>query len=81
MTSGFSRHLVSEFDAYNAQALARYIEATGDVTVTDYTYSLPDSDPLYCWAREEDIFTSLMTELELAAVISEEDAITQGMMI
>lgn len=78
---GFSKHLLSEFDDYNAQATARVIADTGDTSITSYTYYFPDIDPLYCWAREENIFTSLMTEEELATVVSKEDAVLAGMVI
>ncbi len=79
--NGFSRHLTADFTAYNAQATSRVIAATGDNTISNYTYSLPDADPLYCWAREEAIFISIMTPEELATVVSQEDAFLQGMVI
>lgn len=76
---GFSRHLASEFAAYNAQATARVRLATGDTTITAYTFSIPDADPLYVWARQEPLFTDLMTADEQAAVKSLEAAIAEGM--
>ena len=78
---GFSRHLVADFDSYNEEATARIITATGDTSILSYTYSLADSDPLYCWAREEEIFISLMTPEELVMVVSQEEAVLQGMIL
>jgi hypothetical protein len=79
MISGFSRHLLSEFDDYNAQALSRIQATNPDDSMTAYTMTIADADPLYCWAREEPLFTTLMTEAELAVVLSKEDATIQGM--
>ncbi len=78
---GFTRLLVSKFDAYNAAALARIIAVDNDASLEQYTYTLPDTDPLYCWARQEPLFTDLMTNAEFDTVISLEDAISQGMII
>lgn len=76
---GFSRHLASEFAAYNAQATTRVRQATGDSTITAYTFSIPDANPLYVWARQEPLFTSLMTAEEQATVKSLSAAIAEGM--
>lgn len=84
LTRGYSRHLVTFFDSYNADAKARIAQDAdlqGDsIDFDNYTYNIPDNDPLYCWAREEEIFTNLMTENELAAIFSKQDAISQGML-
>lgn len=50
---GFLRMLGSEFSAWNAQATADYIAATGDTSCTSYTTTKPDTDPQYVWARVE----------------------------
>lgn len=76
---GFSRHLAADFAAYNAQATARVRAATGDTTITAYTFALPDANPQYVWARQEPIFTNLMTEAEQATVKTRAQAIAEGM--
>lgn len=78
---GYSRHLKSEFDAYNKQAFDRIIQVIDDPSRTAYTFYMPDVDSDYCWAREEYSFTSLMTEEELLTVVPKEKAIEQGMVI
>ena len=78
--NGFSKHLTADFVVYNAQALIRIFNAERrDIYMTTYTYSLPDINPLYCWAREESVLTALMSPEELNDVISLEEAVSQGM--
>lgn len=74
---GFSRHKIEDFAVYNAQALSRIQAVHSDVSMLAYTFSIPDVDPAYCWAREEPIFTSLMTPQELATVVSKPDGMRQ----
>jgi len=65
---GYSRHLFADFKSYNDQATVKVKFATQDNTIIQYTYALPDLDPLYCWAREEAVYTDLMSVAELAKV-------------
>ena len=81
MIVGYSRHLTLEIAEYDAQAVARIAKNIGDNTIATYNDTLPDVNPLYSWKREEDVFVNLMTPSELKTVVSQEMAVSQGMII
>ena len=80
--NGFIRMLAADFPAFNLGLTEEVRQATGDDTLTEYTYSLPDSDPLYVWARiEEDGYQLLLQRNESYDIKSKEDAVLEGMVI
>jgi len=74
--AGWQRMLVSAFPAYNTAATAAIFAQNHDTTMVQYTYSVPDTDGLYCWVREEDIYTRLMTPTQKNKIKSRDLATT-----
>lgn len=66
---GFLKMLASEFEDWNSQAAIDYIQETSDSTCIQYTFSTPDTDLDYVWARvEHDFITGdIKTEAEAIA--------------
>ena len=71
---GYLKILASEFNNWNAQALSDYLQETGDTTCIQYTFSTPDADPDYIWARVEHDFIT-------GDIKTREEAIAAGMVI
>lgn len=73
--TGFIKMPVIEFDTFNNLSTVKYIDQTGDLSCEQYTYCIPDADPLYCWARIEHDF---ITELP---ILNYDDVVAQGMIV
>ena len=71
---GYLKIAINEFDAWNAQATADYVEITRDSTGASYTFATPDSDPAFVWARVEHDFIE-------GDIKTREAAIAAGMVI
>lgn len=70
---GFLKMPASEFAAFDAAALVKYkLFIGGSSSTTAYTYSRPDTDPAYVWARVEHDFIE-------GDVKTEAEAIAEGM--
>lgn len=69
---GYLKIAINEFDAWNAQATADFVEITGDATCTSYTFATPDSDPAFVWVRVENDFID-------GDIKTKEQAIAEGM--
>lgn len=82
MINGFIKMLVSDFPAFNADAKVRMLVYNPNDSMDNYTSAMPDINPLYCWARVEEEFTSkVMTDVERAKIVDYDTAIAQGMVI
>lgn len=83
--NGFLKLLKTDFSSFNQTAETKIKEISGDNSIVDYTFYFEDIDPLYCWARIENgshrvsDYFSHMTPEQQALVVSEEQAILQGM--
>lgn len=79
--NGFTRRTKADFATYNAQATADIKAETYDKSLVQYTYSLPDTDPNYCWVREEGIYTKRLSAQGLASIKTKEEAVAISMKI
>jgi hypothetical protein len=67
---GFIKILATEFDAFEADALARVQSANPDPSMTAYSFARPDKDDAtFVWYRVEDDLYQLMTPEEQALVV------------
>ena len=85
---GFLKMPKSEFDTFNADALAWLQndnrERTGeeDLSIDTYTTYTSDASPLYCWARVEEEYTSRgLTDTQRNNIKTSSEAVALGMII
>lgn len=82
ITAGFIKMLMADFPAFNLDAKTRMLAYAPGNDMDDYTSYVPDVNPLYCWARVEEEFTSkVMTDVERAKIVDYDTALAQGMVI
>lgn len=70
----------TDFESFNADALARIQTVNPDPSMTSYTFATSDAVS-GSWAKIEQGFFDLATDEEKAAMKTKEDAITAGMVI
>lgn len=73
--------LADDFEAWDAAQLEAYKTSTisdelpeGDLSATQYSFTVPDSDPDYVWARVEHTFVA-------GDIKTKEEAIQLGMVV
>ena len=76
---GFSKHLISEVEAYINDATTRLKNNSKDNTIQKYTYFWKDKDPLYCWTIEEANFICLKDSVDKLELKTKDQAISEGM--
>jgi len=82
MINGFIKMLTTTFPAFNVNAKERMLAHFPDNYMEYYTVCTPDANPLYCWARVEEKFTSeVMNDAERALIVDYDTAVSQGMVI
>lgn len=82
MINGFIKMLLADFPVFNLDAKTRMLAYAPNNDMEAYTSYILDTNPLYCWARVEEEFTSrVMTDAERALVVDYDTAVSQGMVV
>lgn len=72
----------NDFEAFNKNATERIKAAfPTESDFESYTFSTPDSDSEYCWARVEGQWYDTASDDERALIRTKDEAISEGMVI